>query len=312
MTLRIRSLEQEDLGEADRILRLAFDTFLGLKGPHSNFGDRDLVRTRWRTDPKSAFAAELDGRLVGSNFTTCWGTVSFFGPLSVHPELWNQGIAQRLLESAMTQFAQWQSRHVGLFTFANSPGHAALYQRFDFWPRFVTAIMSKAPVKSTNTRCLLFSEATKEERQKLISECAGLTDAIYPGLDVSREIRAVQAQNLGDTLLVARDSRVAAFAVCHIGAGTEAGSGNCYVKFGAARPGSQASRDFVQLLEACESLASARQLRTIRAGVNLGRIESYKLLLEHGFRTEMHGIAMQHANDEGYNRPGIYVLDDWR
>lgn len=312
MTLRIRSLEQEDLGEADRILRLAFDTFLGLKGTHSNFGDRDLVRTRWRTDPKGAFAAELDGRLVGSNFTTCWGTVSFFGPLSVHPELWNQGIAQRLLASAMTQFAKWQSRHVGLFTFANSPGHAALYQRFDFWPRFVTAIMSKVPAKSTNTSCLLFSEATKEERQKLISECVGLTDGIYPGLDVSREIRAVQAQNLGDTLLVVRDSKIAAFAVCHIGSGTEAGSGNCYVKFGAARPGSQASRDFVQLLEACESLASARQLRTIRAGVNLGRIESYKLLLEHGFRTEMHGIAMQHANDEGYNRPGIYVLDDWR
>ena len=310
--LRIRPLEREDLDEAERILRLAFDTFLGLKPPQSNFGDRDLVRTRWRTDPKSAVAAELDGRLVGSNFTTCWGTVSFFGPLSVRPELWNQGIGRRLLESAVTQFAQWQSRHVGLFTFANSPGHAALYQHFDFWPRFVTAIMSKAPVKSADTNFLLYSQATKEEKQTLISRCASITDAIYPGLDVGREIRAVQAQNLGDTLLVLRDSKVAAFAVCHIGAGTEAGSGNCYVKFGAARPGSQVSRDFGQLLKACESLAAARGLRTIRAGVNLGRIESYRCLLEQGFKTEMHGIAMQRANDEGYNRPRIYVLDDWR
>ncbi len=312
MTLQIRPLEERDLDEADRILRLAFDTFLGLKQPHSNFGDRDLVRTRWRADPKGSFAAELDGRLIGSNFTTCWGSVAFFGPLSVHPELWNRGVAHRLLESAMTQFAQWRSRHIGLFTFANSPGHAALYQRFDFWPRFVTAIMSKAPVQSAGTEFCLYSEANGDERQRLISQCAGLADAIYPGLDVGREIRAVEAQNLGDTLLVVQDSEVRAFAVCHVGAGTEAGSGSCYVKFGAARPSLQAPHDFGKLLDACETLAAARGLQTIRAGVNLSRIESYKRLLHQGFKTEMHGIAMQRANDEGYNRPGIYLLDDWR
>jgi len=312
VTLRIRPLEEKDLDEADRILRLAFDTYLGLKEPHSNFGDRDLVRTRWRTDPKGAFGAELDGRLVGSNFTTRWGSVSYFGPLSVDPKFWNRGIGQRLLESAMTQFAQWRSRHTGLFTFANSPGHAALYQHFDFWPRFVTAIMSKAPVQSAGTEFLLYSEASGDEQQKLISQCASLTNAIYPGLDVGREVRAVEAQNLGDTLLVVQDLEVTAFAVCHVGAGTEAGSGNCYVKFGAARPGVQTSHHFGNLLDACESFADARELRTIRAGVNLGRIESYKHLLGRGFRTEMHGIAMQRANNEGYNRPGVYLLDDWR
>jgi len=31
-----------------------------------------------------------------------------------------------------------------------------------------------------------------------------------------------------------------------------------------------------------------------------------------GFRTELMGVAMQKANAPGFNRPGIYVLDDWR
>jgi hypothetical protein len=83
------------------------------------------------------------------------------------------------------------------------------------------------------------------------------------------------------------------------------------VKFGAARAGEQASHDFYELLEACQSLAAARGLRKIRAGVNVGRIETYQHLIGGGFLTEMHGIAMQRGNDEGYNHPGIYLSDDW-
>ena len=42
-------------------------------------------------------------------------------------------------------------RHEGLFTFAHSPEHIALYQHFGFWPRFLTAIMSK-PVSQARVR----------------------------------------------------------------------------------------------------------------------------------------------------------------
>ena len=44
--VRVRHLQQEDLGEADRILRSAFGTFLGLSRPTDYFVDRDYVRTR--------------------------------------------------------------------------------------------------------------------------------------------------------------------------------------------------------------------------------------------------------------------------
>jgi hypothetical protein len=48
------------------------------------------------------------------------------------------------------------------------------------------------------------------------------------------------------------------------------------------------------------------------AGVNTSRSQSYRALLAHGFRTEFQGVAMQRGNDAGYNREGVYLIDDWR
>ncbi len=150
------------------------------------------------------------------------------------------------------------------------------------------------------------------ERARRIADCRELTDAIYAGLDVSSEIRAVAGQQLGDTLLLWRDGRLIGLAVCHCGAGTEAGSGACYVKFGAVRPSGTAPEDFDLLLTACEELAAELGAGRLAAGVNAARQEAYIRLQQRGFRTEMQGIAMQRPNEEGYNRPGMYVLDDWR
>lgn len=148
MEIRIRPLEERDLAEADRIIRLAFGTFLGLPDPMKTFGDSDFAYTRFRAAPDSALAAEADGKLVGSNFLARWGSFGFFGPLSVEPRLWEQKVAQRLLEPTVELFKKWGCRHTGLFTFSHSAKHAALYQKFDFWSRFLTPVMSKPVVTS--------------------------------------------------------------------------------------------------------------------------------------------------------------------
>lgn len=81
MRISTRPLEQRDLDEADRIMRLAFGAFFGLPDPMKMFGDSDLPHTRFRAAPDSAFGAEADGKLVGSNFVTNGGSFGFFGPL---------------------------------------------------------------------------------------------------------------------------------------------------------------------------------------------------------------------------------------
>lgn len=311
-TVTVRPMREADTAACDRVMRLAFGTFLGLPDPLAFMGDGAYVKPRWKARPDAAFCAELDGRIVGSNFVTDWGSVGFFGPLTTHPEVWNSGVAKRLIEPAVACFDRWQTRQAGLYTFAQSAKHVGLYQRFGFWPRCLTAIMSRPVTSAAAPRLVRYSELDAPAQQDALEACRQLTGEIYDGLDLSVEIRSVATQRLGDTVLLKEDSGLAAFAVCHAGPGTEAGGGRCYVKFGAARPGGGANDRFLKLLEACEVLAGILGASRLVAGVNTARIDAYRAMLELGFRTDIQGVAMHRPNEAGYNRPDVFVVDDWR
>lgn len=51
------------------------------------------MRSRWQAPHVAAFGATLDGVLVGSNFATRWGSVGYFGPLTIRPDLWDRASA---------------------------------------------------------------------------------------------------------------------------------------------------------------------------------------------------------------------------
>lgn len=314
LDVTIRPLRESELDTADRIFRVAFGTFIGLPNPETFAGDTDTLRTRWKADPTRVFAAAVDGELVGTNVASNWGSVGFFGPLTIRPDLWDQGIAQRLMQPVMEKFSEWGTRHAGLFTFPHSPKHIHLYEKFGFFARFLTPIMSKAvaPQTSPVSHWSTYSELKESEQRASVVACRELTNAIYEGLDLEREILAVQQQQLGDTLLLLDDTQLIGFAVCHYGAGTEAGNGVCYVKFGAVRPGLAAGQRFTQLLSACEAFTEASGMSHVAAGVNMGCDEAYRHMLKSGFRTDMYGIAMQRPNEAGYNRPDVYLISDWR
>jgi len=77
-------------------------------------------------------------------------------------------------------------------------------------------------------------------------------------------------------------------------------------------PRTNAALEFELLLDACEALAAAEGMSRLVAGVNTARIEAYQTMLAHGFRTDFQGVGMHKPNEPGYNRPGIYLIDDWR
>lgn len=318
----IRPLVESDLDEAARIIRVAFATFLGLppEDPRRP-SDSDYARSRWMADPSSVVAAEHSGKLIGSNFAANWGSFGFFGPLTVEPEYWDRKVGQQLLAPTMEMFRAWGSRHLGLYTFAHSPKHMTLYQKFGFWPRDLVSIMAKDVQPSaggsarggSDSDVAYFSLVAPARRAELLEECRQLTGSIFEGLDVEREISVVAQQRLGETIPIFDNSRVAAFAVCHTGPGSEAGSGVCYVKFAAVRPGAHAPENFVRLLDAVEDFARTRAATKVTAGVNVARREAFQQMFARGFRTSMQGVAMETgAPDSGYNRAGVYILDDWR
>jgi len=308
----VRRMLEADLPEVNRIVRVAFGTFFGFADPQTLWPDRDPTGTRWRAAPDSVLVAEMHGKVVGSNFLSNWGSFAFFGPLTIDPELWNRGVAQKLLGPTVELFDKWGAKSSGLFTFAQSTKHVNLYQKFGYWPRFLTAMMLKSVADPEPVEFVRFSALTDGQRQEALTACREVTDAIFEGLDVSVDILSVQKQKLGDTILLWDGDVLDAFAVGHCGVGTEAGTDLCYIKFAAVRPGANAERVFERLLLACEGLAAERGLHRLEVSVNLGRSQAYRSMLRYGFRSQAQGVAMQRPDSAGYNRPDVFVIDDWR
>jgi GNAT superfamily N-acetyltransferase len=309
----IRQLRADDFPGADVIRRLAFGTFVGLADPLLFRGDQDPGRTRFLADPHGSFAAELNGELVGINFAVNWGSLGLVGPVAVHPDVQNQGVAQRLMEAVLDTFARRGTTHIGLFTMPASPKHVALYQKFGFWPRFLTYIMGR-PVRPDVAAppWEAFSSLSAVGQQACLEQCRGLTNAIYAGLDLSHEIEATHAHGFGETIVLRDGEQLDGFAICHYGPGTEGGTGTCYVKFGTVRAGAGVEQRMSGLLAACDRLAAGHGLAQLSAGTNTARRDVYRQLLSQGFRVTVTGLAMNRPDEDAYNRPGVYVIDDWR
>jgi len=315
--IKVGLLKESELQEADRIVRLAFGTFLRLPNPLDFMGDRNFMTPRWRSAHVKVIAARDGGRLIGSNVVTRWGSFGYFGPLTVLPEYWDRGVAQRLLEATMAIFDRWGVRHTGLFTFPHSAKHVGLYQKFGYWPRYLTAIVTRTPETNPAPQAnpadapMLLSAFPKSQRGQAIEACRKLTGKIDKGLDLTGEIRAVLAQHTGDVVLTYTRGVLDAFAVCLNGPGSEGGEKLCYVKFGAARSGAGAGERFDKLLDACDLFASSRGA-DLEAGVNLAREDAYWRMRSHGYRATTQGVAMQRPHGDGFNRADAYVIDDWR
>jgi predicted GNAT family acetyltransferase len=267
-------------------------------------------------EPEGAFGAFRDGELVGMVYAFTWGSVAVFGPLAVKPELWGQGIAQQLLERVMQYFATKNVTHAGLATFPESTKHISLYRKFGYRPRFLTAMMARpvdqAGIQNPPEDWTTFSRLSNSDQATVLNETRDITEAIYPGLELRKEIGAVNKLGIGDTIILRGANRSKGFAICHYGEGSEADGSVCYVKFAAVAPGPAGPSNFQELIAACSAYARSRNASKLFGGVNTARQEGYESLLSQGFKMEGVSIAMHKPNEPGYSHPGIFVMDDWR
>jgi GNAT superfamily N-acetyltransferase len=312
--LKIGPLKHAEVAEAGRIARLAFGTFLGMSNPLEFMGDRDMVTPRWRSSHVKFVAAHDGDRLIGSNGITRWGSFGFFGPLTVLPEYWDRGVAKLLLESTMVVFEKWGLRHTALCTFPHSPKHIALYQKFGYWPQYLTPVMTRIPEGASGNGSgapSLLSAQSGSQREVTIRACGRLTHQIEEGLDLGDEIRSVLKLRIGEVMLIFSRRILDGFAICMHGPGSEGGEKLCFVKFAAARGGTGADERFSRLLVAIDAFAASRGI-PIEAGVNLAREDAFHRMRAHGYRTAMNVVAMQRPHAPGFNHPDVYVMDDWR
>jgi GNAT superfamily N-acetyltransferase len=311
-SISIRHLSEGDLPEAGAILRRAFATHFGMP-PDTFWTDRDFVSGRWMADPSLAFGAWIEDRLVGSSLCANWGSLGVFGPISTHPDTWNRGTARLLIPPVLERLNALGARHLAFFTFAESTKHIALYQRFGFWPRFLTAIMTRAvDAHETVPESTRYSAIAGADQANWLDACRALTTDVREGLDLTAEIRTAHAHGHGDSVFLTDGSRVEAVALCEYGLKSPAGAGSCLIRFAAVRPGSDTEMRFGRLLTTCARLAADEGLKHIVACVNASRPKAYRHLLSMGFRAQRNGVTMHRPNEDGYNPTASYILDDLR
>jgi GNAT superfamily N-acetyltransferase len=313
--VKIVQLQAANLLEADHVFRRAFSTFLEMPDPSAFPTGIEMLRGRVEAYPDGALAAFDGDRLVGSNIASHWGSFAWFGPLTVLPEYWGRGVAKALLEHTMEVFRGWQVSTAALFTFANSQKHHVLYQRFDFWPRYLNVIMHKVlPAASLQAQPQLqrFSQLAEVQRERALRGVLDVGNTVLEGLDLSREIAVLDALLMGDTVLLWEGERLEGFAVCHCSPNSEAEPEALYVKFAAIRPGNRAPQSFLELLHGCEALAKERGLLAIDAGASIERGDAYRAMLGDGYAASHTGVQMFWHNHPAYNRQDAYIIDDLR
>jgi GNAT superfamily N-acetyltransferase len=313
----VRPLTKEDLAGAERIVRLAFGTKLGHPDPE-NWNRGTSLKGRLLSEPSGVFGAFDGTELIGAVFAIAWGSFGFFGPLVVHPKFWNNGVAQRLLEPVMDFFKMNDVQHRALFTFADSTLHIGLYQKYGFWPRFLTGVLKKdlatqnGHEKGHNFTVQLLSKFNDIQKLQFLDHAGVLTSTIFDGLNVSKEITAVDRLSIGDTIILQRGDDLYGFAVCHTGIGSETELGSCYIKFAAVRSGSEAQAAFTSLLSAASDYAVSQKAQTLLAGTNLARSDAFRTMRTLGFTPINFGVAMHSPNEPAYDRPDVFIIDDWR
>jgi len=301
------------LPEAGTILRRAFATQFGMS-PDTFWADRDFVTSRWMTDSSLAFGAWVEDRLVGSSLGANWGSLGVFGPITTHPDTWNRGIARHLIPPVLERLQALGARQIVLFTFAESTKHITLYQKFGFWPRFLTAIVTRTVEASVTTPppSTRYSALAGGDQAQWLDACRALTNDVRDGLDLTAEIRAAYRFGHGDSVLITQGSRVKAVALCEYGAKSPAGAGSCLIRFAAVQPDVEEEMRFDQLLTACGRLAADEGLKQLVVCVNASRPKAYRNLLSMGFSVQRHGVTMHCPNEYAYNQAASYILEDWR
>ncbi|MGK7896115.1 MAG: GNAT family N-acetyltransferase [Xenococcus sp. (in: cyanobacteria)] len=309
MNFEISLLHESELPEAEKLLRLSFGTFLGLKEP-MDFGNGSEYTARWYRDPSSVLAAKADGKLIGFSMVANWGSCGGFGPLITHPDYWDRGIGSQLIDASWSKFDEWGSQQIIFCTHANSPKHIYLYGKFGAEPRFLIALCTKRISRNESKilKAERYSQLNSERQALSLNAAYQLTDTIYQGLDWRSEILLLEQRGLGDTLFIWDDTGLIGLAICHYGSGSEAARGSCYLKLGAAK-GAEA---FEQLIEESEALAAILGSASLVAGVDTACIDAYRLLIARKFRPSVFSVSMHKPNRAAYSRPDVYVIEDRR
>jgi predicted N-acetyltransferase YhbS len=326
--VQVRRVRKGDLAKVRDVLEQSFGDLLERQlgtRPRQAFNGAQYVHHRWLMEPWGCFVAEEDNaKIVGAALATTWGTLGLLGPVAVLTHYHNQTIAQQLIRAVQEFFDENKATLHGVVTYPTSPKHLALFHKFGYRPKSLTALMSRAlerpggrpvapkpPLKGA-LAVRRFSTLEETRKKTALTRFHRITNAVCRGLDLAKEVEIVDGLALGDTLLLERGPDLVGFAICHTPGVSEAPTSSLYVKFLAIDPRQRKVEHLEQFVSAIEDLAHAQGIPRVILPVYLRYWLAYSTLVRCGYQIDFTMVRLQKGKPEDYEDPADLLLDDWR
>lgn len=238
-------------------------------------------------------------RVVAFNIAHRSGAEGWMGPLAVRPDRQLAGLGKEVVLAA-SEWLQGQGvSTLGLETMPRTVDNIGFYSRFGFVPGHLTLTMTREVQRARGGQppYVLLGGLAPGERGAWLAEIAALVRALAPGYDFSREIQLTLDLVLGNVVMVRRDGRLAAFALCHSAPLAESGTREELRVLKVAATGTES---LVEALDAVAAWAASQSVRRVAVRCQTAYREAYQALIKSEFRVRWSDLRMTLA---GYPEP---------
>jgi len=198
-------------GDAEICGSICFEAFRAISSEHNFPWDLpsaeigiELVRGLLTNPGFHSVVAEVDGKVVGSNFLDERGPIGGIGPITVDPAVQNRGVGRRLMVALLDRAAESRLAGVRLLQSAYHNRSLCLYTDLGFDSR---EAVSKIDGEPLGIKFRGYDVRPAEEAD--LSECNALCQRVH-GHDRSGELRDAVAQ--GTARIVEHLGKIIAYA----------------------------------------------------------------------------------------------------
>ena len=148
--------------------------------------------------------AEVDGKIVGSNFLDERSIIAGVGPITVDPNIQNRGLGRQLMQAVLNRASEKAHPGVRLLQSAYHSRSLALYSTLGFQVREGIACMQGSPIGAS-----LPGYPVRPAREDDLDACDRICRFVH-GHDRHREL--LDAIKLGTARIVEHDGRITGYA----------------------------------------------------------------------------------------------------
>ena len=208
MDIKIRSGTPADAEICGRICYDAFKTISEAHGFAPDFPEPEVaidVLTRMLANPQFySVVAEIDGRIVGSNFLDERNTIAGVGPITVDPTVQNRTIGRRQMDAVHERAAEKNFPGVRLIQAAFHTRSLSLYAKLGYDVREHLACMQGKPLGIS-----IEDHVVRPAAEADLEACTRLCRQVN-GHDRAGEVRDAIAR--GSATVVEHDARITGYA----------------------------------------------------------------------------------------------------